>query len=45
MEVDEALAGKAEGQDIVCALVKAKEVHKRTALGVATYCERQPPFL
>jgi len=24
--------------------VKAKEVHQRTALGAATFRERQPPF-
>lgn len=34
-----------EGQDIVCALVKTKEVHKRTALGVASFREQQPPKL
>nr|DAU04408.1 MAG TPA: hypothetical protein [Inoviridae sp.] len=25
--------------------MKAKEVHRRTALGVAPFRERQPPFL
>lgn len=42
-EVDETLTRYDEGQDIVCACVKAQEVHKRTVSGVAPRYERQTP--
>ena len=35
-----ALTHYGEGQDIVCALLKDKEVHKRTAYNVAIISER-----
>ena len=31
----------AEGEDIVCAVMKVTEVRRRTAYSVATICERQ----